>query len=141
MLSKHIMQYKADSVTIGMEITYRFESSDEINKFKCSTKHIDMDSLVDKLLKNIFKGETPSCYLEAVNVTTDKIDLQTPMPIVFKRTYKQRFNKKKKPVRIESPVDKQPISCVIRKRRWRSRSPKKRRWRSRSPSKRYKERW
>jgi len=119
------MQYKSTNPVYKMEIQYRFESSDEVNTISHNKASISMDDCIERILQSIFNGVPPSCYLEAIDFHGKSITASTTMPIVFKRTYKQRF--KTKPKKVDAPVKKPRV--VRRKRRWKS--PK--RWRSRSP--------
>ena len=114
-----------------MEISYRFESSNDVKKISHDGHSISLKTLIHRVLADIFKDTTPSCCIEAVNVTDGTVDRKTDMPIVFKRTYKKLFE-----VKIPTPKAKTPQPRKRLKRRWRARSPVKKRWRSRSP-KRY----
>ena len=130
------MQYKTTHGLSRMNcpIRYRFESSDDIQTLTVSKNEIKLEALIQMILKDIFKDADPSCCLEATNISDKTINNKTEMPIVFKRTYMQRFVlSKKKRKKEKPPPPPYPPPKRIRQR-WRSRSPIQRiRWRSSSP--------
>lgn len=133
----------------GMEITYRFESSDEIYTVQHVGVECAMSTFVDTVLKNIFGDDAPSCYLEATNTEDKVITRRTTFPIIFRRTYKKLFTVEEKKIPSKSlpskripPPPPYPPPPLRRKKRWRSRSPVHRRPRNpRHHLRRFWERW
>ena len=122
---------------LGMDITYRFESSDEIYTVRHFSVEYQMNKFIDSVLKNIFGDEAPCCYLEATNTKDDVITPRTTFPIIFRRTYKKLFNVEEKEsvkkaglIERVPPPPPYPPPPLRRKKRWRSRSPINRRQRN-----------
>lgn len=111
-------------------IRYKFTTSDE--EYSCPLEGVcEGEILSDEeiccaVLNHIFGTEHP-CTLEILNKqTTD-----TEYMVTFKRVYKERFAIPSFPV---SPKKAPPKKAkVVRRRRWRSRSPPPKRWHSPGP--------
>lgn len=96
-----------------MKIRYRFDCSDEISVIEVYGTS-DMSMLIEAILKNIFGDNTPACHLKAINTS----ELTEEKVIVFKRTYKKKFEQKKKPVKKKRRKRWVSPKVIVKKRRW-----------------------
>lgn len=118
-----------------MIVRYKFESSDVIRTYNCKETSMEMDKLIQNILKDIFGDQPTSCYLEPLNMEHGQVYEERMNKVLeFKRTYKQKFSvKMSKPKTVDVPVRKK---VIVRKRRWKSPKQnwgkrihyKKRRW-------------
>lgn len=96
-----------------MKIRYRFECSDEVSVIEVYGTS-DMPTLIKAILKNIFGDNQPSCNLIAMNTT----EVTEEKVIVFKRTYKKKFQEKKKHVKKKRRKRWVSPKVIVKKRRW-----------------------
>lgn len=101
-----------------MIIRYKFESSDVIRTCNCDGTSMEMDKLIQKILKDIFGDQPASCYLEPMNMEDGQMYEEGMNKVLeFKRTYKQKFSTTLSNPQVKAPNTKK---VVVIKRRWKS---------------------
>ena len=114
---------------------FRFESSTKEFELHTEAAILTVDEFVSMIKIHFFKDKEPTCSFNVTNFEPESyIECDVDVPII-KKVYNKIFLK---PTKMEM-VKKQQV----KRKRWRSHSPKrkKRRRRSRTPPQRYRERF
>ena len=104
-----------------MIFLYRFETSKRVRSVKMPETEMEVSEVVDAILKSLFKDKEPTCSLQLLDNTAERLRANNSKPYVFRRTYLNKF----KPSCIPTVVVPKK-----KKRRWRSPPKKRKRWHS-----------
>jgi len=113
---------------------FRFESSTKEIELNTQAAILTVDEFLSMIKIHFFKDKEPTCSFNVTNFQAqDYIECNVDVPII-KKVYNKIFVK---------PTKMKMVKKKVKRKRWRSHSPKrkKRRWRSRTPPQRYEERF